>query len=98
MNEINMKNVELITVTGQLDIHLNQVDKYLKNKIYPDRLVDMKKKKIMYVEELIQFHAEVAAIEEAKRLALEQEQQQLLQLQLEQAKKASKKKNKKKKK
>lgn len=56
----------------------------------------MKKKKELYIEGIAQFKADEEAIEEAKRLAWELEQQQ----QLEQAKTKAKppKKNKKKKK
>lgn len=52
----------------------------------------MKKKKELYIEGIAQFKAEEEAIEEAKRLALEMEQQQ----QLEQAKAPKKKKKNKK--
>lgn len=54
----------------------------------------MKKKKESYIEEIAQCKADEEAIEEARRLAWELEQQQLL----EQAKKPKKKKKKKNKK
>lgn len=55
----------------------------------------MKKKKEVYIEGIANFRAEEAAIEEAKRLALELEEQQALEAALAALKKNKKKKNKK---